>query len=89
MVSCSKPAMATKSTKKPGVVAKAKAAVNVTYDHFPIKCDVSSSSSDFHPFVSMDAQYGHSLPEESCVVKDSDLSVPSEHEFMDDKVESS
>lgn len=55
VASCSKPPKATKSTKKFGVVAKARAAVNVSTIPFPISCDTPGAGSEFHSFVSADA----------------------------------
>lgn len=31
---------------------------------FLIKCDFTNGSSNLHPFISMDAQFGHSPPQE-------------------------
>lgn len=81
VASCSKPSF--------GVMTKAKAVVNMSKVPFPIKCDFLSASCEFHHIVSMDAHYGHSPPKESCKANEDAPPVPIEHEFMNDKAESS
>lgn len=89
MTSCPKTAKATKSTKNHGVVTKAKAAMIVINAHSLTRDDFASSNSDPHPFISMDAQYGHSPPEESAMLMGIVSVAPPEESgaVMDDKAE--
>lgn len=52
------------------VASSSKSAVSVIKSPFPINCDLANSSSDSHPFVSMDAHFGHSPLDETRIEKE-------------------
>lgn len=61
-----------KLSKSHTILVRDKAPATVVKSPFPIKCDFSNCGSEFQPFTSLDAQFGHSPPEEgigtTCVV---------------------
>lgn len=53
-----------KLSKPHSVLVRDKTPATVVKSLFPIKCDFSNCGSEFQPFTSLDAQFGHSPPEE-------------------------
>jgi hypothetical protein len=54
-----------KVSKNRGALAKGRPTTPMDNSSFPIVCDFDVGSSDSHPFLSMDAEFGHSPPEEA------------------------
>lgn len=62
--SMTSPPAKVKASKHQNALIKGHASKSLVKSSFPIKCDFANVNSDLHPFSSMDAQFGHSPPEE-------------------------